>query len=119
MQIFVQVNIMFHEISRQTCIFVHIYIYSFIKSQVTYPTCLQLKYRLYEIRPTDPARATMQENQPAAQIAASHYIFPQMEPNMSGIFLVLVGIDPGVSRLDNEIVICYHGCATITVYQLV
>ena len=32
------------------------YIYSFIKSQVTYRTCLQSKYRLYEIRPTGPAR---------------------------------------------------------------
>ena len=29
--------------------------YSFIKSQVTYCTWLQSKYRLYEIRPTSPA----------------------------------------------------------------
>ena len=27
-----------------------------LKSQVTYRTCLQSKYRLYEIRPTSPAR---------------------------------------------------------------
>ena len=46
----------------------------------------------------------MQENQPAAQIAANHSIFPQMVPYMSWIFLVLVGIDPGVSRLGGEIV---------------
>ena len=31
-------------------------VYSFIKSQVTYRTCLQSKYRLYEIRPTGPSR---------------------------------------------------------------
>ena len=37
----------------------------------------------------------MQENQPAAQIAAKQSIFPQMAPYMSWIFLV-VGIDPGV-----------------------
>ena len=54
----------------------------------------------------------MQENQPAAQIAARHNIFPQMEPYMSCIFLVLVGIDPGVSRLGGEIVtVSHHGCA--------
>ena len=46
----------------------------------------------------------MQENQPAAQIAAKHNIFSCMEPYMSWIFLVLVGIDPGVSRLGGEIV---------------
>ena len=47
---------------------------------------------------------TMQENQPAAQIAAKHNIFSRMAPYMSWIFLVLVGIDPGVSRLGGEIV---------------
>ena len=47
---------------------------------------------------------TMQENQPAVQIAAKHSFFPQMMPYMSWIFLVLVGIDPGVSRLGGEIV---------------
>ena len=47
---------------------------------------------------------TMQENQPAAQIAAKHNIFPQMAPYMLCIFLVLVGIDPRVSRLGSEIV---------------
>ena len=31
-------------------------IYSFIKSQVTDRTCLQSKYKLYEIQPTGPAR---------------------------------------------------------------
>ena len=46
---------------------------------------------------------TMQENQPAAQIAARHNIFPQMAPYMLCIFLVMVGIDPGVSRLRDEI----------------
>ena len=40
----------------------------------------------------------MQENQPAAQTAAKHNIFPHMAPYMSWIFLVLVGIDPVVSR---------------------
>ena len=33
-----------------------LFYYSFIKSQVTDRTCLQSKYRLYEIRPTGPAR---------------------------------------------------------------
>ena len=33
-----------------------IVVYSFIKSQVTDRTCLQSKYKLYEIRPTGPAR---------------------------------------------------------------
>ena len=47
---------------------------------------------------------TMQENQSAAQIAAEHNISPHMAPYMSWIFLVLVGIDPGVSRLGGEIV---------------
>ena len=47
---------------------------------------------------------TMQENQPAAQIAAKRNIFPHMAPYMSWIFVVLVGIDPGVSRLGGEIV---------------
>ena len=83
---------------------------SFIKSQVTYRTCLQSKYRLYEIWPTRQANytiglgTTMQENQPAAQIAVKHSFFPQMAPYMSRIFLVLVGIDPGVSRLGGETV---------------
>ena len=45
----------------------------------------------------------MQANQHAAQIAAEHKIFSQMAPYMSCIFLVLVGIDPGVSRLGGEI----------------
>ena len=31
-------------------------VHSFIKSQVTYRTCLQSMYRLYEIRPTGPTR---------------------------------------------------------------
>ena len=47
---------------------------------------------------------TMQENQQAAQIAAKHNIFSRMAPYMSWIFLVLVGIDPGVSHLGGEIV---------------
>ena len=47
---------------------------------------------------------TMQENQLAAQIAAEHNIFPQMALFMSWIFLVLMGIDPGVSLLGGEIV---------------
>ena len=47
---------------------------------------------------------TIQENQPAAQIAAKHNIFSCMASYMSWIFLVLVGIDPGVSRLGGEIV---------------
>ena len=46
----------------------------------------------------------MQENQPAAQIAAKHNIFSRMAPYMSWIFLVLVGIDPRVFRLGGEIV---------------
>ena len=46
----------------------------------------------------------MQANQQAAQIAAELNIFPQMAPYMSFIFLVLVGIDPGISRLGGEIV---------------
>ena len=46
----------------------------------------------------------MQENQPAAQIAAEHNVFSRMAPYMSWIFLVLVGIDHGVSRLGGEIV---------------
>ena len=63
-----------------------IQVYSFIKSQVTYRTSLQSKYRLYEIRPTTQASytigsgMTMQANQQAAQIAAEHNIFPQMAP---------------------------------------
>ena len=85
-------------------------VYSFIKSQVTYRTSLQSKYRLYEIRPSTQASymmgsgTTMQANQQAAQIAAEHNIFPQMTPYMSCTVLVLVGIDPGVSRLGGEIV---------------
>ena len=85
-------------------------VYSFIKSQVTDRTCLQSKYKIYEIRPTMQASytigsgTTMQENQRAAQIAAKHSIFPQMAPYMSWIFKVLVGIDPGVSHLGGEIV---------------
>ena len=56
----------------------------------------------------------MQENQPAAQIAARHNIFPQMKPYMSCIFLVLVGFDPRVSRLGGEIVtVSHHGCAIV------
>ena len=47
---------------------------------------------------------TLQENQPAAQIAARYNIFPQMVPYMSRICLVLVGIDPGVYHLGSEIV---------------
>ena len=47
---------------------------------------------------------TMQENQQAAQIAAKHNISSQMAPYIPRIFLVLVGIDPGVSRLGGEIV---------------
>ena len=46
---------------------------------------------------------TLQENQPAAQIAAKHNIFSRMAPYMLWIFLVLVGIDPGVSHLGGEI----------------
>ena len=46
---------------------------------------------------------TMQENQLAAQIAAKHNIFSRMAPYMSWIFSVLVGMDPGVSRLGGEI----------------
>ena len=46
----------------------------------------------------------MQEYQPAAQITARHNIFPQMAPYMSWIFLVLVGIDPGVYHLWSKIV---------------
>ena len=45
----------------------------------------------------------MQENQQAAQIAAKHNIIPQMAPYMSCIFLVLVGIDPGVSHLGVDL----------------
>ena len=33
-----------------------VFVYSFIKSQVTDRTCLQSKYKLYEIRPTGTAR---------------------------------------------------------------
>ena len=47
---------------------------------------------------------TMQEYQPAAQIKARHNMSPQMAPYMSWIFLVLVGIDPGVYHLWSEIV---------------
>ena len=47
---------------------------------------------------------TKRENQPAAQIAAKHSIFPYMVPYMSWIFLVLVGIDSRVSRLGGKIV---------------
>ena len=73
------------------------------------------RYRLYEIRPIGPtrrlatwyigSRTTIQENQPAAQIAARHNIFfqNQMEPYMSWIFLVLAGIYPGFTSLGGEI----------------
>ena len=44
----------FIKVSNQTVIIVK-YI-RLLKSQVTYRTCLQSKYRLYEIRPTGPAR---------------------------------------------------------------
>ena len=48
---------------------------------------------------------TMQENQSAVQIAAKQNIFPQMTPYICHeSFLVLVGIDPGVSRLGGKIV---------------
>ena len=50
---------------------------------------------------------TMQENQLAAQIAARHNIFSQLASYMSCIFLVLVGIDPGSSRLGGELV-CHN-----------
>ena len=50
------------------------------------------------------SRMTKQENQPAAQNAARHNIFSQMASYMSGIFMELVEIDPGVSRLGDEIV---------------
>ena len=46
---------------------------------------------------------TEQENHPAAQISAKHNTFSQMAPYMSWIFVVLVGIDPGVSLLGGEI----------------
>ena len=39
---------------------------------------------------------TIQENQPAVQIAARHNIFSQMVQNMSWILLMQVGIDTGV-----------------------
>ena len=45
---------------------------------------------------------TMQENQLAAQIAAKHNIFSCMAPYMSWIYLVLVGIDPGVSSPERR-----------------
>ena len=53
---------------------------------------LQSKFRLYEIRPTMQASytiglgATMQENQPAPQIAARHNISPQMAPYVENLF---------------------------------
>ena len=62
-------------------------VYSFIKSQVTYRTCLQSGYtkygplaqhacRLYSY--TIGSRTTMQEIQPAAHIVAKHNIFPTL-----------------------------------------
>ena len=58
----------------------------------------------------------MEENQLAAQIATKHNIFPQMVPyNMSWIFLVLMGIDPGVSCLGGKIVI--HNTMDAGIYQ--
>ena len=52
---------------------------------------------------------TIQENQPAAKIAASHTGFSQMVPNVcvSGISMVQVGNDSAVSRLEGEIVSHY------------
>ena len=47
---------------------------------------------------------TIQKNRLATKIAAKHNIFSQMVPYMSRMFSVLVGIDPGVSRLGGEIV---------------
>ena len=46
----------------------------------------------------------IQKNQPAAQIAATHNTFSQMAPYMSWIIFMLAGIDPGVCRLESEIV---------------
>ena len=86
-------------------------VYSFIKSQVTYRTMPHMFTINVQVirntahRPSTQAsytigsRTTMQENQPAAQIAAKHNIFSRM----SWIYLVLVGIYPGVSRLGGEI----------------
>jgi hypothetical protein len=42
--------------------------------------------------------ATVQRNQPAAQVAARHNIFPQMASYVTNR-MVLVGIDPGHTRL--------------------
>ena len=50
---------------------------------------------------------TIQENQPAVQIAARHNIFSHMAPYISWIFLVQLGIDPGISHLGGKIVSHY------------
>ena len=61
---------------------------------------------------------TMQENQPAAQIAAEHNIFYHMAPYMSrNLFGAgqLVGIDRAVSRLEGKIVYPqHHGWANVS-----
>ena len=67
------------------------------RRNTTHQPSLQASHTIY-------SGTTMQENQPAAQITARHNIFPQMAPYMSWIFLVLVGIDPGVYHLGSEIV---------------
>ena len=87
-------------------------LYSFIKSQVTYRTCLQSKYRLYEIRPTGPARRLATRyvlERPRKKINRQRKLqlntlyFLAWRHIMSWIYLVLVEIDPGVSRLGGEI----------------
>ena len=42
-------------------------------------------------------------NQPTAQTAARHNIFPQLAPYLSGIVTFLVENQPGASRLGGEI----------------
>ena len=45
--------------------------------------------------------ATVQRNQPAAQVAVRHNIFPQMASYVTNR-MVLVGIDPGHTRLAGD-----------------
>ena len=48
--------------------------------------------------PVGPGTTT-KGNQPASQIAARYKIFPQLVSITSILFMMLVGIDPGICRL--------------------
>ena len=86
-------------------------VYSFIEITSDIPHMFTNKVQVIRNTAHRPSKqasyttgTTMQENQQTAQIAAKHNIIPQNAPYMSWIFLVLVGIDPGVSHLGGEIV---------------